>query len=93
MTKREQIDEIDREMTILFEQRMNLSKKIAAEKFSTRSSVSDRKREDKIIEQETSRIHEKELAPYLKDFYRDLFLISKQYQARLIKGWRDEEGK
>lgn len=90
---REQIDQIDQELTILFEQRMQLSKQIATEKFASKKPVSDRQREEEVIKTELDRLHDQELKPYLKDFYRDLFLISKQYQANLIKGWRDLEEK
>ncbi|BDR59550.1 chorismate mutase [Xylocopilactobacillus apicola] len=90
MTEREQIDQIDHEMTVLFTQRMQLSKKIAAAKFAAKAPVSDRKREEEIIKNELAKLPNDELKSYLRDFYRDVFLISKQYQAKLIKGWRDK---
>ncbi|BDR57286.1 chorismate mutase [Xylocopilactobacillus apis] len=89
MKERDQIDQIDQKMTILFEQRMELSKKIAANKIEQKEPVLDQKREKEIIEKEISNLNDENLKQYLTDFYRDLFLISRQYQANLIKGWRD----
>lgn len=67
---------------------MELSKKIAANKIEQKEPVLDQKREKKLSKR-ISNLNDENLKQYLTDFYRDLFLISRQYQANLIKGWRD----
>ena len=85
MNERKEIDQIDQKMTQLFEQRMKLSAQIAQHKFKQNQQVTDWKREAVIISEETKRLQNEHLASYLKEFYQDLFLISKQYQAKIIQ--------
>ncbi len=85
LNERREIDQIDQKMTQLFEQRMKLSAKIAQHKFEQNQPVTDWKREAVIISEETKQLQNQHLASYLKEFYQDLFLISKQYQAKIIQ--------
>ena len=47
---RNEIDSIDRQMTELFEKRMEISRKVAEYKISTGKKVFDKEREKKVIE-------------------------------------------
>lgn len=47
---RNEIDSIDRQMTELFEKRMEISRKVAKYKISTGKKVFDKEREKKVIE-------------------------------------------
>lgn len=46
---RNEIDSIDRQMTELFEKRMEISRKVAKYKISTGKKVFDKEREKKVI--------------------------------------------
>lgn len=89
MKERQEIDQIDQKMTELFEQRLKLSAKIAQHKFEQKQPVTDWKREAAIIQEETVHLQDQHLAKYLKEFYQDLFLISKQYQAKIFQDLKD----
>lgn len=83
--ERQRIDEINAEMTRLFEERMAVSAKIAQVKVANKLSLTNVGREQEVIASQVAQLKDAQLAPYLTDFYRDVMLISKQYQAKTIK--------
>ena len=54
---RNEIDSIDRQMTELFEKRMEISRKVAEYKISTGKKVFDKEREKKVIEKAKDMTH------------------------------------
>ncbi|WP_125980640.1 chorismate mutase [Loigolactobacillus iwatensis] len=86
--ERKQIDEIDRQLTALFEQRLAVSKKIATVKHQQKMSLTNPTRETEVIQAQTKNLSDQTLAPYLTDWYRSTILLSKQYQANVIKRLR-----
>lgn len=85
-SERQRIDEINAAMTCLFEERMQVSAKIAQVKVEHQLSLTNVGREQEVIASQVAQLKDATLAPYLTDFYRDVMLISKQYQAKTIKG-------
>ncbi|WP_294155426.1 prephenate dehydratase [uncultured Clostridium sp.] len=79
---RMQIDEIDKEITKLFEERMNVVLNVAKHKMDNNLPIFNRGREDEVIEKNINYLENKDYAGELKDFYNDLMAVSRQLQNR-----------
>ena len=64
---RNEIDSIDRQMTELFEKRMEISRKVAEYKISTGKKVFDKEREKKVIEKAKKAYIKKHKVKTVKD--------------------------
>ncbi|MBO7208392.1 MAG: chorismate mutase [Clostridia bacterium] len=82
---RKLIDDTDREITKLFEQRMNIVKEIANYKKANGVVINNSIREQEVIEKNIALLKDKGLEPFLKEFYISLMDISKKYQMELNK--------
>lgn len=81
---RDDINEIDKEMAILFEKRMKLSKEIIDYKMHFSLPIYDQERETQIIKLNTLNVNNKELIPYYQDFIKSIMDISKKYQEQIF---------
>lgn len=81
-----EIDRIDREMAVLFEQRMAASKKVALYKKETGMRIFDPAREEVILARGAGRVSDETLRGYYMHFMHANMEISKAYQSRLIHG-------
>ena len=81
---RNQINEIDKELTALFQKRMELCAKVAAYKRENGIEVLDSSREDEILEKISSLCNE-DMSPYATELYKAIFEISRSYQSKVIK--------
>lgn len=79
------IDEIDKEMTALFEKRMEIAKKIAEYKQNNNLPIFDESREKEVIKKNIEKLNNKDLANELKEFYSTIFRLSKDIQKKYIK--------
>lgn len=77
---RDQIDEIDKKITELFEQRMDLSKKVAQVKKENEIGILSAKREEEVIQKNISYLKNKDYRFVLEGFYRNLMNLSKLIQ-------------
>lgn len=77
---RDQIDEIDKKITELFEQRMDLSKKVAQVKKENEIGILSAKREEEVIQKNISYLRNKDYRFVLEGFYRNLMNLSKLIQ-------------
>ena len=77
---RDQIDEIDKKITELFEQRMDLSKKVAHVKKENEIGILSAKREEEVIQKNISYLKNKDYRFVLEGFYRNLMNLSKLIQ-------------
>ncbi len=77
---RNEIDEIDRQITQLFERRMNLSKDIAKYKKQNQINTLNIKREEEVIQKNLSYLQNKEYRFVVEGFYRNLMNLSKLIQ-------------
>lgn len=82
---RKDIDSIDRELVALFEKRMKTVTQIAYYKLENDMEVFDRSREDLLLEKVDSYLNDKNLAPNLNLFFKNIMDISKDYQRKKIK--------
>ena len=79
---RERIDEIDGEMTKLFEQRMQVAYDVAKYKKKNNLPIFQPEREKEVIEKNVDRLSNDELASELRQYYKHLMNISKSYQLK-----------
>lgn len=78
---RDKIDKIDREITSLFEQRMDVVKEVIDYKIKHKLPILNSSREEQVIEKNTAYLKNAEYAPYLREFYTDLMTVSRKMQA------------
>lgn len=81
---RQRIDEIDKEIVELFEKRMETVSQVSDYKLKNSLPVLNSVREDEVIEKNINYLRNKELTPYLKDFFIKLMDISKDYQNNIM---------
>ena len=83
---RKKINNIDKEMASLFEERMNLAKEVAEYKMKFALPIFDAKREKEVIERNSQYISDDSIKEYYVRFLQNLMDESKNYQSRLIDG-------
>ena len=81
---RQVIDDVDREMTRLFEQRMDAVRQIAEYKKEHGMPVEDADREKHILEMNAERVRNGEYRSYYVRFLRSIMDLSKHMQHRLL---------
>ena len=77
---RNEIDEIDKKMTELFERRMDISKDIARYKKYKNIGILNGKREQEVIQKNLSYLKNKDYRFVLEGFFRNLMNLSKLIQ-------------
>lgn len=82
------INEIDRKMAELFEQRMFECEKVAQYKKANAIPVEDKIREREVIENNLSFINNQQIKPYYINYMQGVMDISKRYQERLNEGMK-----
>ena len=85
---RTKIEAIDRQMSELFVQRMEIAESIADYKKENGLPILDEKREKALIEKNEAYIKEEKLRPYYRQFLRSVLDVSKQYQHTLMEDSR-----
>ena len=85
---RKVINEVDKKMAQLFEQRMSAVKEVANYKIEHGLPVDDLAREAAIIEKNSRYINDDEFRSYYINFLKDTIAISKQMQHRILDGMR-----
>lgn len=85
MDSRQQIDEIDKQITVLLEERMKVVAAVAAYKKAHRMPVLDATREAAVLDKVVAFTSDKLLAPYIKRIYQALMDESKAYEADEMK--------
>lgn len=85
---REKIDETDKELFRLFEQRMKLAKEVAETKRVSGDNVYKPEREEEVIERFAENAPEN-MKQYYRAFIRRVMLISREYQYRIIHGGKE----
>ena len=85
MDSRQQIDEIDKQITALLEERMKAVAAVAAYKKAHRMPVLDASREAAVLDKVAAFTSDKLLVPYIKRIYQALMDESKAYEADEMK--------
>ena len=81
---RSEIDNIDKEMTLLFENRMNLSKKISDYKKNNNMQIYQSEREELVIAKNIYYLQNKEYESFLRSYYMNLMNLSRLIQSKEI---------
>ncbi|WP_373483437.1 chorismate mutase [Acetobacterium sp.] len=84
---RNKIDEIDAQMRILFEQRMDCIQAVAEYKFNNNGNIFDQSREEKMLEKNLIQLQNKNYAKEYERFLQEILVSSKDYQ----KDWIDKK--
>ncbi len=82
------INEVDREMAVLFEKRMDAAKIVAEYKRLHGTQVTDPVREAEVIKRNSALIGNEDYKSYYINFLQNNMEISKHYQHRLLEGMR-----
>ena len=82
---RQQINEIDSELTALFNKRMNVALDIAKYKAENNLPVLDKTRERAVLDR-VAAASEPEIQNYARILYSDIFNMSRAYQHQVING-------
>ena len=80
---RERINEIDKEMVRLFEERMDEAKEVFLYKRENNLPIFDKEREDEVLARNSELIENKEYVKYYEEFMENLMNTSKKYQEDL----------
>lgn len=83
---RQRIDEIDREMAVLFEQRMGAVRRIAEYKGARGLPVRDGAREESILREGAMRVEDEMIREYYVRFLAGNMELSRAYQERILSG-------
>lgn len=82
---REEIDKIDKEITKLFEKRLNVSREILEYKVENNLPVLNQSRENQVIKKNIGYLENPEYINYLEDLYLDIMKMSRDLQYRLSR--------
>lgn len=91
---RKMIDDIDDEMRVLFERRMDCIKAVVEYKFNNDGKIFDKNREETVIESNLNKLENKDYAKAYERFLHEIMDSSKEYQKQWINNEKKEqEGK
>ncbi len=83
---RETISEVDKEIALLFEKRMEAVKLVAEYKKERGLPIFDSSREDEVIRSNLENVEDEEIREFYVPFIRSTMEISKRYQHRILEG-------
>ena len=80
---RKEIDNVDDQITELFQKRMEIVKEVAKSKSGTGKSVNDSERENAVLYRLVNKVDD-DIKFYLKELYSTIFYTSKAYQSTMM---------
>ena len=83
---RNQIDEIDSKLVKLFEERMNVVKKVVEFKIQNNLPIYNGNREIEVIEKNIAKLDNKEYEDYVRRYFQELMEISRELQNKIMFG-------
>lgn len=86
---RDAINDIDKEVAVLFERRMKIVESVIAYKFANNLPIFDAKREALVIESNCKLIKDPVLVKYYEEFITSMMDISKKYQQNILELSKD----
>lgn len=79
------IDQIDEQITKLFEERMHAVEGVIEYKIQNNMPIFDASRESTIIQKNVNRLNDAKLESYFVDFYQHMMDVSKNYQKDILE--------
>ena len=86
--QRQKIDQIDRQIVALFEERTNVVEEVAKIKLENDIPILDSDREEQVIFKVQSYLKDESLKDELAELYTELMSISREHQ----KNWIEKQG-
>lgn len=86
--QRQKIDQIDRQIVALFEERTNVVEEVAKIKLDNDIPILDSRREEQVILKVQSYLKDESLKDELAELYTELMSISRKHQ----KNWIEKQG-
>lgn len=83
---RETISEVDREIALLFEKRMNAVRLVAEYKKERGLPIFDSSRENDVIKNNLENVEDEQIKEFYVPFIRNTMEISKKFQHRILEG-------
>lgn len=80
---RRSIDEIDAQMTALFERRFRIVADVINYKIENQIPILDSGREKEITERNCERIQDEDIRSYYRKYFMELLRLSKEYQQQI----------
>lgn len=87
---RQELDQLDREIVALFEQRMAIARQVARYKLAHDLPVLDQSREAQVIASREAMLSSAALAPSLRELFETIMALSRQEQEALIREVRGD---
>ena len=87
---RAELDRIDREIVRLFEERMNVSRDVAAYKIANGLPVLDRSREEQVLQSRMGMLRDPYWGESVRMLYEAVMAISRQEQQKLLNAAKEE---
>ena len=85
------INEIDKQIAKLFEQRLDAVQYVAKYKLENNLEIFDQKREEELLSKNSAYIKKQEYLPYYQQFQKHIMNISKDYQKAYIQENKKEK--
>ncbi len=88
---RTRIDNIDKELVRLLEERMVIVEDVISYKMANNMKIFDAKREEEVIKKNTDRVKNEKLKKYIEKMFNDIMSVSKEYQESKIFEIKDND--
>jgi chorismate mutase len=82
---RNKIDQIDAQMRVLFEQRMDCIQAVAEYKYNNNGNIFDQSREEKMLQKNLEQLKNKNYDKEYERFLEEILISSKDYQKDYIQ--------
>lgn len=82
---RQELDQLDREMVVLFERRMALSRQVAQYKLKRGLPVLDASREAQVLDSRAAMLSDASLAPALRKLFETVMALSRDEQEAFLR--------
>lgn len=80
---RDEIDSIDRQITDLFEKRLDIVKKVIEYKLENNIQILDQNRENYVVKKNVKYLNNHEYTSYLEDLFIEIMGMSRDLQSKL----------
>ncbi len=81
---RQSLDAVDREIVRLFEERMNLSREVAAYKLANGMPVLDQSREAQVLQSRCAMLKDPYWEPHVEELYESIMAMSRAEQRHML---------
>jgi len=82
---RQSLDAVDREIVRLFEERMQLSREVAAYKIANGMPVLDQSREAQVLASRCAMLKDPYWAPFVEELYESIMAMSRAEQRDMLR--------